>query len=128
MHSAVDARKAPRGVYSARCGGEAGQRVKPAACAQRVGLLHSNALELLDERRGRCGPLKLHRGVAFIRAETDGSGVEIAERAADRFGLRLHRRPYNRRPQVRQLGRVWTARSKQGCQSPQPGAPQPRVR
>jgi hypothetical protein len=32
------------------------------------------------------GPLKLHysEGVAFIRAETHGSGSEIAERVADR--------------------------------------------
>jgi hypothetical protein len=52
---------------------------------------------LLDERRGRRGPLKLHpEVVAFIRAETHGSGAEIAERVADRFGLRLHRRTVER--------------------------------
>jgi transposase len=52
---------------------------------------------LLDERRGRRGPLKLHpEVVAFIRAETHGSGAEIADRVADQFGLRLHRRTVER--------------------------------
>jgi transposase len=52
---------------------------------------------LLDERRGRRGPVKLHpEVVAFIRAQTEGSGAQIAERVADRFGLRLHRRTVER--------------------------------
>jgi transposase len=52
---------------------------------------------LLDERRGRRGPVKLHpEVVAFIRAQTEGSGAQIAERVADRFGLRLHRRTVDR--------------------------------
>jgi transposase len=52
---------------------------------------------LLDERRGRRGPVKLHPEVlAFIRAEAGGSGAEIAERVADRFGVRLHRRTVER--------------------------------
>jgi hypothetical protein len=41
--------------------------------------------------------LKLHpEVVAFIRAEAHGSGAEIAERVAERFGLRLHRRTVER--------------------------------
>lgn len=52
---------------------------------------------LLDERRGRRGPVKLHpEVVAFIRAQTEGSGAQIAARVADRFGLRLHRRTVER--------------------------------
>ena len=52
---------------------------------------------LLDERRGRRGPVKLHPElVAFIRAEADGSAAEIAERVAERFGVRLHRRTVER--------------------------------
>ena len=52
---------------------------------------------LLDERRGRRGPVKLHpEVVAFIRAQTLGSGAEIGERVADRFGVRLHRRTVER--------------------------------
>jgi hypothetical protein len=34
--------------------------------------------------------------LAFIRAEAGGSGAEIAERVADRFGVRLHRRTVER--------------------------------
>ena len=52
---------------------------------------------LLDERRGRRGPVKLRPEiVAFIRADADGSGAEIAEQVADRFGVRLHRRTVER--------------------------------
>jgi len=52
---------------------------------------------LLDERRGRRGPVKLYpEVVAFIRSQTEGSGAQIAERVADRFGLRLHRRTVER--------------------------------
>ena len=53
---------------------------------------------LLDERRGRRGPVKLPPEiVAFIRAATrQGSGAEIAEQVADRFGVRLHRRTVER--------------------------------
>jgi transposase len=58
---------------------------------------HLGMAGLLDERRGRRGPVKLRpEVVAFIRAETHGSGAEIAERVADRFGLRLHRRTVER--------------------------------
>jgi transposase len=52
---------------------------------------------LLDERRGRRGPVKLRPEIVeFIRAEASGSGAQIAERVADRFGVRLHRRTIER--------------------------------
>ena len=51
---------------------------------------------LLDERRGRRGPVKLLPEIVdFIRADT-GSGAQIAEQVADRFGVRLHRRTIER--------------------------------
>lgn len=51
---------------------------------------------LIDERRGRRGPIKLRPEIVdFIRADT-GSGAQIAEQVADRFGVRLHRRTVER--------------------------------
>jgi transposase len=51
---------------------------------------------LLDERRGRRGPVKLRPEIVdFIRAGT-GSGAQIAEQVADRFGVVLHRRTVER--------------------------------
>ncbi|MGH3597765.1 MAG: helix-turn-helix domain-containing protein, partial [Mycobacterium sp.] len=51
---------------------------------------------LVDERRGRRGPVKLLPEIVdFIRADT-GSGAQIAEQVADRFGVRLHRRTVER--------------------------------
>jgi len=51
---------------------------------------------LLDERRGRRGPVKLRPEIVdFIRADT-GSGAQIAEHVADQFGVRLHRRTIER--------------------------------
>jgi transposase len=51
---------------------------------------------LLDERRGRRGPVKLRPEIVdFIRADT-GSGAQIAGQVADRFGVRLHRRTIER--------------------------------
>ena len=51
---------------------------------------------LLDERRGRRGPVKLRPEIVdFIRAE-GGSGAQIAEQVADRFAVRLHRRTIER--------------------------------
>jgi transposase len=49
---------------------------------------------LVDERRGRRGPLKLSEEVqAFIAASPQAmSGAELAERVAAQFGVRLHRR------------------------------------
>lgn len=52
---------------------------------------------LVDERRGRRGPVKLRPEIVdFIRAEADGSGAQIAEQVADRFGVLLHRRTIER--------------------------------
>jgi transposase len=56
----------------------------------------SGMVGLLDERRGRRGPVKLRPEIVdFIRAVT-GSGAQIAEQVADRFGVRLHRRTIER--------------------------------
>ncbi len=53
-------------------------------------------LGLLDERRGRRGPVKLvPEIVEFIRYADAGPG-ELAEQVADRFGVRLHRRTIER--------------------------------
>jgi transposase len=52
---------------------------------------------LLDERRGRRGPVKLHAEIAeFICSAATGSGAEVADQVADRFGVRLHRRTVER--------------------------------
>jgi hypothetical protein len=53
---------------------------------------------LLDERRGRRGPLKLSPEiVAFITAaEPDLSGAALAESILGRFGISLHRRTIER--------------------------------
>jgi transposase len=51
---------------------------------------------LIDERRGRRGPIKLRPDIVeFIRTE-GGSGAQIAEQVAERFGVRLHRRTIER--------------------------------
>jgi transposase len=51
---------------------------------------------LLDEPRGRRGPVKLRPEiVAFIRDTTAGPG-ELVDQVADRFGVRLHRRTIER--------------------------------
>jgi hypothetical protein len=51
---------------------------------------------LLDERRGRRGPVKLRPEIVdFIRTDT-GSGAQIAEQVAERFGVLLHRRTIER--------------------------------
>jgi transposase len=56
----------------------------------------SGMAALLDERRGRRGPVKLRPEIVdFIRTDT-GSGAQIAEQVADRFGVRLHRRTIER--------------------------------
>ena len=52
---------------------------------------------LLDERRGRRGPVKVTPEiVAFIRSAAPGSGAQIAALVTDRFGVRLHRRTVER--------------------------------
>jgi transposase len=51
---------------------------------------------LLDERRGRRGPVKLRPEIVeFIRGAEAGPG-QLAEQVADRFGVRLHRRTIER--------------------------------
>ena len=52
---------------------------------------------LIDERRGRRGPVKLRAEIVdFIRAEEHGSGAQVAEQVAERFGVLLHRRTIER--------------------------------
>jgi transposase len=53
---------------------------------------------LLDERRGRRGPLKMSPEIeAFIaEAEPTSSGAELAARIAAEFGVSLHRRTIER--------------------------------
>jgi Winged helix-turn helix len=61
-----------------------------------VAFEQSGMARLLDERRGRRGPVKLRPEIVdFIRAE-GRSGVQIAEQVADRLGVRLHRRTVER--------------------------------
>jgi transposase len=51
---------------------------------------------LLDEARGRRGPVKLRPEiVTFIRESAAGAG-ELVEQVADRYGVRLHRRTVER--------------------------------
>lgn len=51
---------------------------------------------LLDEARGRRGPVKLRPEiVAFIRESTAGPG-ELVEQIENRYGVRLHRRSVER--------------------------------
>ena len=53
--------------------------------------------ELLDERRGRRGPVKLHGEIAeFIRSAPASTGAVLAAQVADRFGVVLHRRTIER--------------------------------
>jgi transposase len=52
---------------------------------------------LLDERRGRRGPVKLAPEIVeFIGSDATGSGAQIAEQVADQFGVHLHRRTVER--------------------------------
>ncbi len=53
---------------------------------------------LLDERRGRRGPVKLTGEIeAFLDAAPGGlSGAELADQVAARFGVTLHRRTVER--------------------------------
>jgi transposase len=53
---------------------------------------------LLDERRGRRGPVKLRTEIlAFITGADPGrSGAELAEAVASEFGVSLHRRTIER--------------------------------
>jgi transposase len=53
---------------------------------------------LLDDKRGRRGPVKLTAAIAeFLHsAPAWQSGAALAEEVADRFGVRLHRRTVER--------------------------------
>lgn len=53
---------------------------------------------LLDDKRGRQGPVKLTAAIAeFLHsAPASASGAALAEEIADRFGVRLHRRTVER--------------------------------
>jgi phage tail tape-measure protein len=52
---------------------------------------------LVDERRGRRGPVKLRPEIAeFIRSAPAASGAVLATQVAERFGVVLHRRTVER--------------------------------
>lgn len=52
---------------------------------------------LLDERRGRRGPVKLRPEIIeFIRSAPPASGAALAAQVAERFGVVLHRRTIER--------------------------------
>ena len=55
-------------------------------------------LGLLDERRGRRGPVKMTPEIVAFLAEAPAgaSGAELAAAVADRFGVDLHRRTVER--------------------------------
>ena len=56
----------------------------------------SGMLGLLDERRGRRGPLKLTPEILAYLEEAEGSGAAVALDVEKRFGVRLHRRTVER--------------------------------
>ena len=52
---------------------------------------------LLDERRGRKGPVKLRPDIIeFLRSAPPASGAALAAQVAERFGVVLHRRTIER--------------------------------
>lgn len=52
---------------------------------------------LLDDRRGRRGPLKITPVILeFVRASGDRSGATLSSEVAERFGVVLHRRTLER--------------------------------
>ena len=52
---------------------------------------------LLDERRGRKGPLKLTAEIrAFLESEAGRSAAALADEVEARYGVRLHRRTVER--------------------------------
>ena len=55
-------------------------------------------LGLLDERRGRRGPLKLTPTIFefILNADPQLSGAQLAEQVEQRFGVRVHRRTIER--------------------------------
>jgi transposase len=59
---------------------------------------HGGMSGLLDDKRGRRGPVKLTAEIVeFLQtAPSDRSGAELAVQVADRFGVVLHRRTVER--------------------------------
>ena len=53
-------------------------------------------LGLLDERRGRRGPVKLTPEIVEFLDRTEGTGSELTAEIEARFGVRLHRRTVER--------------------------------
>jgi transposase len=52
---------------------------------------------LLDEKRGRRGPLKVTTEInAYVRSAQHLSGAELSKEVAERFGVVLHRRTLER--------------------------------
>ncbi len=64
----------------------------------RAGFDRDGMIGLLDDKRGRRGPVKLTAAIAeFLQsAPASASGAALAEEVADRFGVRLHRRTVER--------------------------------
>jgi transposase len=56
----------------------------------------SGMLGLLDERRGRRGPLRLTPEIVAFLQSAEGSGATLADQVEERFGVRLHRRTVER--------------------------------
>lgn len=53
-------------------------------------------LGLLDERRGRRGPVKITPEILAYLDEAEGSGASVARDIETHFGVRLHRRTVER--------------------------------
>jgi hypothetical protein len=51
---------------------------------------------LLDEARGRRGPVKLRPEIVTFIRESAAGPSELVEQVADRYGVRLHRRTVER--------------------------------
>ena len=51
---------------------------------------------LLDDARGRRGPVKLRPEIVAFIAESGAGAGELVDQVADRFGVRLHRRTIER--------------------------------
>ena len=56
----------------------------------------SGMLGLLDERRGRRGPLRLTPEIVAFLQSAEGSGATLADEVETRLGVRLHRRTVER--------------------------------
>lgn len=56
----------------------------------------SGMFGLVDERRGRRGPLRLTPEIVAFLQSAEGSGATLADEVETRFGVRLHRRTVER--------------------------------